>query len=172
MGTASPAESILEDRPWTEGQIIHEILSGTASETVLRSRGLPLDPDRMARYRIIYDTFWSSSFVSESSHVLTEFPFLLNLDGFRIRGSIDLLLHTPQGWGVVDYKTGKPGHADDYAIQLAVYKMAAEAITGEKVKVYLYFTENSEFVELDPDMDAIRTEICSACSRILERENV
>lgn len=170
--TSSLAVSVFEDQPWTEGQVIHEVFSGIPPATVLRSRGLPLKEERIEYYQTLYDRFWSSPIVAGREQHHVEFPFLLNVDGFRIQGYIDLLLRTRIGWAVIDYKTGKPGNGEEYALQLAVYTMAAESITGEKVKAYLYFTENSEFVEIDPDLKKIRTEICTACSSILESENV
>lgn len=170
--TTSLSASALEDQPWTEGQILHECFSGIPPATVLQRRGLPVIEERVAQYRALLEKFRTSPLIVGSDRRFAEFPFLLNVNGFRIQGFIDLLLHTLDGWAVIDYKTGKTGSGEEYALQMAVYRMAAESITGEKVKVYLYLTENSELIEMDPDIDTFRAEISTACSRILESENV
>jgi len=162
--------SILEKRPWTEGQILHEIFSGIPPESVLRSRGLPVKREDIEHYQSLYERFRSSPLVRESDQNYVEFPFLIQLEGFRIQGYIDLLVHNRDGWAVIDYKTGKPGNEGKYDLQMALYKMAAESITGEKVKIYVYFTETNEFIELNPDIEQFRKIIYTSCSEILKVE--
>lgn len=164
--------SALEDQAWTEGQIIHECFAGTPPGTVLRSRGLPVNEERVARYRALYQCFRSLPLIKDSRQQYVEFPFVLNLDGYRIQGVIDLLLKTADGWAVIDYKAGRAENPDRYALQLGVYQMAAEAITGEKVKGFLYFTETGELLGIEPDIDLIRTAVCRTCSHIFEGEHV
>jgi ATP-dependent helicase/nuclease subunit A len=58
-----------------------------------------------------------------------------------VEGYIDLLVRTPDGLVVVDYKTDYvegdaaiDARADDYALQLAAYALAVEVATGEPVR--------------------------------------
>ncbi len=162
--------SILERRPWTEGQILHEIFSGIPSESVLRSRGLPVKREDVEEYQALYERFRSAPLVRESDQCYFEFPFLMQLEGFRIQGYIDLLVHTRDGWAVIDYKTGKPGDEGEYDLQMALYKMAVESITGEKVKIYVYFTKNDKFIELNPDIEQFKGIISKVCSEIITIE--
>lgn len=170
--TSSLSVSALDAHSWTEGQILHECFSGIPPATVLRSRGLPVIEEKIAQYQMLYQRFRSVPVVKDCCRQYVEFPFLLNLDGYRIQGAIDLFLKTPDGWAVIDYKTGTSGDAERYDLQLGVYQMAAEAITGEKIKVFVYFTETSELLEIEPDIDSVRTTVCRTCSHILAGEHV
>ncbi len=60
--------------------------------------------------------------------------------GRTIEGFVDLLVPSPDGYLVVDYKTdaitdpaARERKARDYAVQLAAYALALEAVTGEPV---------------------------------------
>ncbi|MFH1370324.1 MAG: helicase-exonuclease AddAB subunit AddA [Planctomycetota bacterium] len=69
-----------------------------------------------------------------------------NDDSIIIQGIIDLLVKTPKGLVIVDFKTDNvsadevPRRAELYRKQLDLYAQAAEAITGQKVNSkWLYF---------------------------------
>ena len=77
-------------------------------------------------------------------------------------GFIDRLLRRPDGtWLLIDYKTGRVDEASlaakvqGHAIQMAVYRRAAEEILGEPVRVYLYFTDTGCFVEMDREISGV-----------------
>lgn len=61
-------------------------------------------------------------------------------DGTRVRGRIDLLVETPEGWVLLDHKANPSGvHHDDalaqeHGPQLAAYAGAIEKCTGKAVK--------------------------------------
>ncbi|NLA32061.1 MAG: hypothetical protein GX880_09645, partial [Methanomicrobiales archaeon] len=64
-------------------------------------------------------------------------------------------------WLLIDYKTGRVDEASlaakvqEHAIQMAVYRRAAEEILGEPVRVYLYFTDTGCFVEMDAEIPEV-----------------
>ncbi len=59
--------------------------------------------------------------------LFAEAPFTLDVDGITVSGFIDLIARDPAGkLMVVDYKTGV-APAEDYALQLALYREAARA---------------------------------------------
>lgn len=72
--------------------------------------------------------------------VLVEVPLEADReDGTRLRGRIDLLVDTPQGWILLDHKSNPGGQARDEALalehgpQLAAYAAALERCTGKAV---------------------------------------
>ncbi len=75
--------------------------------------------------------------------------------GIVMRGVVDLAFEEPEGWVIVDYKSDRvaEGRLDEltehYTPQLAGYKEAWEAITGEKVcETGLYFTHPGKYVAI------------------------
>lgn len=72
--------------------------------------------------------------------VLTEHPFAWTApDGTVLEGVIDLLFREPDGWVVVDYKTDRDDvgfslRLESYERQVALYREAWEALSGETVK--------------------------------------
>lgn len=73
-----------------------------------------------------------------------------------IKGIIDLIYKTEDGWVIVDYKTDRPKNSEDvkklesfYQSQLTFYKHAWQSLTNEKVtKEYLYFFASEQINEL------------------------
>ena len=86
-----------------------------------------------------------------------ELPFALVLGGRTLRGRLDALftgtLEDPtasDSWLVVDWKTGKPGSAND--LQLSIYRQAAALTLGvnpDQVQAVFYYV--SEQVVTSPD---------------------
>lgn len=73
--------------------------------------------------------------------------------GVIMRGVVDLAFLEPKGWVIVDYKSDRVAEvrlnelAEHYTPQLAGYREAWEAITGEKVcETGLYFTHPGRYV--------------------------
>jgi ATP-dependent helicase/nuclease subunit A len=64
---------------------------------------------------------------------------MVNEQGQRLSGSIDLLVETAQGWIVIDHKSTSTGReqlphvAAQYGGQLAAYHQALEAVTDKPV---------------------------------------
>ncbi|MFJ5716947.1 UvrD-helicase domain-containing protein [Neobacillus sp. NPDC093127] len=99
-----------------------------------------------------------------AEEVLTEVPFTLKVEKghklyplitknpedkhpFFVKGTIDLIYKRHGSWTIVDYKTDRAKNMEDYeklqvfySSQLAFYKGAWEAVTGEQVSEgFLYF---------------------------------
>ena len=85
-----------------------------------------------------------------------EFDFLLAVEDLVIRGQVDLWFEEGGELVIVDYKTdavsGPEAHqrADDYALQLKLYAMAIERVTGRAAdRAYLHFLRPNTVVEVD-----------------------
>jgi ATP-dependent helicase/nuclease subunit A len=89
-----------------------------------------------------------------------EVPVAAPIEGVLVEGFVDLLLRSPQGLIVVDYKTDQvaSGHAldeavDHYAIQGAAYALVLEATLGEPVpRCVFVFARTPDAVERDADL--------------------
>jgi ATP-dependent helicase/nuclease subunit A len=107
---------------------------------------------------------WSELLIAEE--VLTEVPFSLKVEKghklysmitndpeekqpYFVKGVIDLIYKKADGWTIVDYKTDRAKHDEDYEKlrdyyrgQLEFYRGVWEEMTGEPVaRQYLYFLE-------------------------------
>ena len=74
-----------------------------------------------------------------------EAPFSLQLGGQQIRGRIDAIYKTDDGFEVVDWKTNKAANADE--LQLAIYRLAwadLEGIDPAKVTGVFYYVRLGE----------------------------
>ena len=88
-----------------------------------------------------------------------ELPFALVLGGRTLRGRLDALftgtLDNPTAsdrWLVVDWKTGKPGSADD--LQLSIYRQAAAGTLGvdpEQIQAAFYYVAD-QVVTMPPSL--------------------
>ena len=72
------------------------------------------------------------------ANIATEVPVTYHDDnGTLYQGFIDMLLETPEGFIIIDHKTGggadAPGLAAKHIAQLRLYKKAVEKVTGKKV---------------------------------------
>jgi CRISPR/Cas system-associated exonuclease Cas4 (RecB family) len=143
------------------GSIIHRIMAGDMD---IESPDIPAE--LRAGYRDMYQKFISSEFMQDVSDDYTELPFSMFFEGYPFRGHIDRLIRKGDGWYVLDFKTGNPSEKYSHDVQMVLYKMAAEKITGESVRTYLYYTENGEFREIIPDTEAVLAEIRLACEEI------
>ena len=72
-------------------------------------------------------------------------------------GTMDLIFHEPDGWVILDYKTdyekadGEEELKRKYALQMQLYRSAAELIFAEPVKaLYLYSFSLDKAIEIDP----------------------
>jgi ATP-dependent helicase/nuclease subunit A len=105
--------------------------------------------------------------VTKAEAVLTEVPFTKKIvkgeplskwledmesNTVLVKGVIDLIFKTKDGWVLVDYKTDRPTNNEDferlahfYSSQIQFYKEIWETLTGEKVvdeKLYFVYREN------------------------------
>ncbi len=106
-----------------------------------------------------------------AGQVLTEVPFTLKVDSghilyslisdrskeqhpFLVKGVIDLIYKKNGAWHLVDYKTDRAKHDDDYnklqgfySSQLSFYQQVWEVLTGEKVeRKCLYFLAHNRII--------------------------
>jgi RecB family exonuclease len=139
---------------------------------VLRRYGI--DDAGLAReYARLYEEFRGSPMVQGARSDYCEVPFRARVGGVVFTGFIDRLLQRPDGtWVLVDYKTGRvdegnlPAKIQEHALQMAVYRRAAEGILGEPVRAYLYFTDTGRFVEAPADDDGVVDALREAVSGI------
>ena len=87
-----------------------------------------------------------------------ETPFTLVMDGNLIRGRIDAVFETTEGFLVVDWKTGSLSRAEP--LQLAVYRIAWSEMTGTPIDLvaaafYDVLADRLEVVEALPDRDGL-----------------
>ncbi len=86
-----------------------------------------------------------------------EVPVAAHVDGVVLEGFVDLLLRTPDGLVVVDYKTDRAPSGvalDDaverYSVQAAAYALALESTLGEPVtRCVLVFAREPDAIERD-----------------------
>ena len=142
-----------EDEPARElpadqfGTQVHELLAGKT--------GIEADPEALR----LVEVFRSSALgrrLGKAARIEREFDFLLALRGLVVRGQIDLWFEEGGRIEIVDYKTdavsaAEAAHrAQDYALQLRVYAMAVEQLTGRQVDAaWLHFLRPNAVVKVD-----------------------
>lgn len=94
--------------------------------------------------------------VARAAHVEREFDFLMAVEDLVIRGQIDLWFEDGGGLAIVDYKTDAVTAAEahqragDYAMQLRLYAMAIERVTGRAPdRAWLHFLRPNTAIEVD-----------------------
>ena len=133
--------------PVTRGLAVHEVFRGREPAAVLSRYGM--DAGRAEEYRDLYERFLASPLMQGRIDDRCEVPFVARVNGVMFEGSIDRLVRRPDGsWVLIDYKTGDAG---EYAIQMTVYRHAAEQILGRPATPYLYFVDADRWVEVAVD---------------------
>jgi len=121
---------------------------------------LLLDPDDLpgradmdisgdAELRELIEAFKAGPF-GDRPPVQVEAPFALVLAGHVVRGRIDAVYATSDGFAVVDWKTNMSQTADP--VQLATYRLAWAELMGidiEKVTASFYYVRSGEVVTYD-----------------------
>ena len=90
----------------------------------------------------------------------SEFPFVLNNNGYTLKGRIDKLFKDKRSdeWAIIDWKTGGVQDKDPvifarehyFDLQLACYKLVVERLENVRVKgTYLYYISLGRLVEID-----------------------
>jgi len=84
-----------------------------------------------------------------SDHVLQETPFELIVEGRVLAGRIDVFYRSPDGWTVLDYKTGQAEDRERYELQVGIYAHAASRLIGEMPAraVLLLLSANEEWAQ-------------------------
>ena len=156
----------------TRGLIVHEVFRGRDPGAVLRRYGIE-DDGIVGEYRILYDRFRAAEVMQGVTNDYCEVPFRTSIGGVKFKGAIDRLVRRPDGtWVLIDYKTGAadvgdiPEKVEDYAVQITIYRLAAEHVLGEAVKPFLYFVDSDRWVEVAADGQRVPGEIRDAVSGI------
>jgi len=156
------------------GLILHEILRGRESAAVCALYGVG-DPEVIAECARVYERFITSPIMKGALCDRCEVPFRAQIGGVIFRGAIDRLVRTADGtWVLIDYKTGRvrenalPAKIAEYAMQMVVYRQAAEQILGQPVRAYLYFTALDRFVPVEVDEGMVLSRTVRAVERIRE----
>jgi ATP-dependent helicase/nuclease subunit A len=123
------------------GQQVHALLAGQPLET----------PDAEAQR--LADTFRKSPLGRRAAAAPTverEFDFLMEMEGIVLRGQIDLWFEEGGKIVLVDYKTDRLVHSEPYTLQLRLYALALERITGRTpAEAYLCFLRPNITVPVD-----------------------
>jgi ATP-dependent helicase/nuclease subunit A len=105
--------------------------------------------------------------IAGATRVRREAPFVVRLPfgpggGLLLRGTIDLLLETPDGDWLVDYKTGRTDTAETHA-QMRLYALAIEKVLGRRPnRAILWSLPRSRGAEVSlsaSDLDRALTEL-------------
>lgn len=99
-----------------------------------------------ADLRVLVDAFRSGPYADSRPHAI-EAPFSLLLAGRVVRGRIDAVYETPNGFDVVDWKTNRRHDADP--LQLAIYRLAWAETHGlplQAVGAAFYYVRTGEVV--------------------------
>jgi len=76
---------------------------------------------------------WLSSEFANRTPVRVEVPFETTIGGVLIRGRIDAVYATDNGFEVVDWKTGSSTLGASAAVQLAMYRLAWAKLLGTDI---------------------------------------
>lgn len=82
------------------------------------------------------EAFLQSAWADRTPHDV-EVPFEAEFDGISVRGRMDAVYKDPDGWTVVDWKTGAVPDAEALpalSVQLAAYRLAWAALVGEPLE--------------------------------------
>jgi len=129
------------------GTAVHALLAGSAV----------VNPDSKAL--AMSEVFRQSALgrrAARASRVEREFDFLMAVDGLVLRGQIDLWFEEGGELVIVDYKTDSVNaveahqRAQDHAMQLRIYALAVERITGRAPdRAWLHFLRPNTAIEVD-----------------------
>ena len=134
-----------------KGTIVHEVLRGRDSATVLKEYG-EYSEGYVRQCEEIVARFFSSDLIKRVKRSYCEMPFVVMIDGKPTSGKIDRLCELDDGsWVVIDYKSEPVTPmkyaliSEEYAVSLLGYSEAARQLVDSKVAGFLYFTETGEF---------------------------
>jgi ATP-dependent helicase/nuclease subunit A len=94
--------------------------------------------------------------MEQATRIEREFDFLMSIEDLVIRGQIDLWFEEGGELTIVDYKTDAVNatearqRAQDYSLQLKLYALAVERVTGRAPKhAWLHFLRPDKAIEVD-----------------------
>jgi hypothetical protein len=100
-----------------------------------------------------------------------EQAFLFAHGRTAVRGQIDLVFRSDDGWVVVDYKASEFEEPDDdYALQMRLYALALEAVTGDvPLRLVLFSLPSARAVDVScgpDDLAQLRAGLLSEFDRV------
>jgi ATP-dependent helicase/nuclease subunit A len=139
---------------WDEDRQLAEMCT-----VLLRHFQMPTDAvvrnarELLAHARDYLESDWYHRIRQTALEVLREVPFVFELEpGIRFRGKLDLLWREPDGWRILDFKTGVfrsrgerleeevAARTQEYGVQAIVYTLAALAALGsDEVREFVFF---------------------------------
>jgi ATP-dependent exoDNAse (exonuclease V) beta subunit len=146
-----PDETIRELPADEFGTLVHELLAGKEPALTIAAP----DPEAL-RLASVFRAGPLGRRLAHATRVEREFDFLMALDGLVLSGQVDLWFEEGGRIEIVDYKTDAvpaaeaPRRAQDYALQLRIYAMAIERLTGRAPDgAWLHFLRPDRVVEVD-----------------------
>ena len=151
------------------GVILHEVLRRAGE---LRRQGKPIT---QARLRSIHREVWSATRFPDQRRAAAfkrngaaeletyraqggldtppayvEEPFSVAVDGWTLRGVIDRIDSTAEGWRIIDYKSGRPIARRRRDLQVALYAVGAKAaLSMEAVQLEVVYLASGESVRVE-----------------------
>jgi ATP-dependent helicase/nuclease subunit A len=123
------------------------------------------DVERLVRWVVRESAAWQRA--RGATRAMREVPFAMEIDGKVLEGFIDLVLQTPDGIEIVDWKTDQIA-ADkvverlrEYEPQAGLYVYGLESATGARVSRVTYVFASAE-VEASPGEPAVLAEAARA----------
>ncbi len=130
------------------GSIVHAMLAQAtgersaleaAAKSACLASGVAIDSKRLDR--LVADALGAIELAGADGIEggFRELPFEMRFREHTISGTLDWLKPTADGFEIIDYKTGTEkvsklaSKEDQYEVQMQLYSLAAEAITGKKV---------------------------------------
>jgi len=176
-----PAAEPDDEDPRDRGTRLHDLLSrvdftGDFAEELERlTRDLEeanLEDATEVLRRLHENTIWQQ--LAQTDEVLRETPFVVRLEEGMLRGQIDVLARRGDTWTLVDYKSGRQRHDDEYRGQLELYALACRELLGvtpaRALIYYLDLGETAEFPIDDAALDKAGAELSAALRGIAARE--
>ena len=123
------------------GQQVHALLAGAPVESP--------DPEAAKLAEAFRKSPLGKS-AAAAAHVEREFDFLMEVENVVVRGQIDLWFEDRGKIVLVDYKTDRDIAPERYALQLRLYALALERLTGRAPdEAYLCFLRANAAVPVD-----------------------
>ncbi|MCW5980133.1 MAG: UvrD-helicase domain-containing protein [Bryobacteraceae bacterium] len=151
-----------DERPVSAAEIgtqVHQLLAGVAVEAPL--------PEAVR----LVEVFRASPLarrVEAAARTEREFDFVMELQDVVIRGQIDLWFEEAGETALVDYKTdqfdpsAEPGRLAPYELQLRMYALAFQRLTGKLPdRALLYFLRANRVVDVSLDEPALEEELAA-----------
>jgi DNA helicase-2/ATP-dependent DNA helicase PcrA len=160
---------VVQSAEAVQGVILHEVLRRVGE---LRKQGKPITRTRL---RSIHDAVWQVTqfpdprrapvFKRNGARELeayrarggfevvpafVEQPFDVAVDGWQLRGVIDRIDPSGDGWRIIDYKSGRPVARKRRDLQVALYALAAASTLNlERLELEVVYLASGESIRIE-----------------------